>query len=241
MNNPGLPHDITNLTASGHPYPIRIGVRSRRFIQGVLFYIAFINEATSKYVQTPGAMQEMRSAFEKYGYSDETWETSWGCMEEYIEAFSDPASRHAMIAMKSHWDWYVTHIGKFIRFGNAYTGDPPISPPMTEELAMIGFKSIGKQLDILRKTTQLNFEIPHNQIECLSEMTLVRNLGIHSQWEVDATYHKWSKNRTFTLGQQRVFTSEELNEWYRILAGLIDKTSAIISDKYATAPEYLDI
>jgi len=61
----------------------------------------------------------------------------------------------------------------------------------------------------------LNFDIPANQLESLSEMTLVRNLGIHSQWEVDATYLKWSKTQRFKLGQQRVFTPEELNEWYR--------------------------
>ncbi len=223
-----------------HPYPIKIGVVTRRFIQGALFYIAFTNEATSKYMQTPGAMQEMWLAFEKYGYSHETWESSWDCLEEYFAAFPDPASRHAMIAIKSHWDWYVTHLGKFIRFGSQFSGDSPISQPLLEELDMIGFKSIGKQMDILRKATHITFDIPPAHIESLSEMTLVRNLGIHSQWEVDATYLKWSKTTRFNLGEQRVFTSAELNEWYRILASLIDLTSSKISAKYSLVPDYTE-
>ncbi len=207
-------------------------------MQGALFYIAFINEATSAYMQMPGAMQEMRSVFSRYGYTDETWETSWLCLEEYFAAFSDPASRHAMFAIKSHWDWYVTHLGRFIRFGNQAVGDPPLSPALDEDLDMIGFKSIAKQIDILHKTTRLDFEIPRNQIDSLSEMTLVRNLGIHSQWEVDATYLRWSKVTRFKLGEQRVFTPQELNDWYRILVTLIDKISSMVSRKYPQVPEY---
>lgn len=224
-------------TLPGHVYPLRIARQTRRFIQGAIFYIAIINEATSKYVQTPDAMPEMRASFEKYGYNDETWDTSWDCLEEYFSAFPDPASRHAMIAMKSHWDWYVTHLGKFIEFASHNTADL-ISPALAEDLDMIGFKSITKQLDILKKTTHLNFNIPNSYIESLSEMTLVRNLGIHSQWEVDATYLRWSKTRGFKLGEQRAFTINELNEWYRILTLLIDMTAHLVAEKFIQAPKF---
>lgn len=227
-----------NTNLSGHLYPLKIARQTRRFMQGAIFYIAIINEATSKYIQTPGAMQEMWLSFETFGYNEETWETSWECLEEYFSAFPDPASRHAMIAMKSHWDWYVTHLGKFIQFSSQNSLDQPISPALSEDLDMIGFKSITKQLEILKKTTHLNFNIPNSYVESLSEMTLVRNLGIHSQWEVDATYLRWSKTRGFKLGEQRTFTINELNEWYRILASLIDITASLIAAKFNHVPEF---
>lgn len=240
MNKIQLPNIIKSQGAKAHPFPIQVGIQTQRFIQGSIFYFTFTDEVVGLYFRTvPDGYSKTKALFSGYGYSDSTWETSWSCFEEYLRTFSKPVFRSALIAMKSHWDWYIDKIGQFIVFARQHVTSPQITNSVMREFDNISQKSITDQFKLLEKLTGLTFDFDSSYMEALHEMALVRNLGIHNQWTVNKKYKKWSIQKDkWEIGQLRDFTITELENWSTCLQQVIHDTAFPIAIRFVSAPDY---
>jgi hypothetical protein len=234
-----LPKLYKGINTKAHPFPFQIAMQTQKFTQGAIFYFTLMDEAAGLFFRQggEGAYGEIEKLFLiNYGYSKTTWDTSWPCFEEYLTVFPNQIRQLAIILMKSHWDWYISHLGNFIIF--ALKNKSNLSPNL-KAVKKIGFKNFNEQLTILEKATGINFDLEPATLDSLSELSLVRNLGIHNQWEVDETYLKWSKNKNWKKGEIRAIAIEELEDWRKGTIEAINKTYQPIAIKYIDAPEFI--
>lgn len=220
-----------------HLYPLKIALRAQRLIQGSLFYDIFVDTATGQYVRTvPNAERTIKSfLIDNAGWSEETYETSWACFEDYLKEFQSPIHQHAVYSMISHWDWFISNLGKFIDFA-----EKSLSPEkeLDKDLLKLNFKPFTKQIEIVKKETGISLTIDNDTFDLVEEMDLVRNLGMHNEWEVDETYLKKTKTRRFKPGDKRVFDIPEITKWHSSFLQLIDILASEIAVHYAQVTKY---
>ena len=220
-----------------HLYPLKIALRAQRLIQASLFYDVFVNTATGQYVKTvPNAEGTIKDfLINNAGWSEETYETSWGCFEDYLKEFQSPIHQHAVYSMVSHWDWFISNLGKFIDFA-----ERSIYPEKQTDkfLLKLNFKPFTKQIEIVKNETGISLNIDENTLDLIEEMDLVRNLGIHNEWEVDDIYLKKTKTSRFKSGDKRVFEIPEITKWHSAYLQLIGALASEIAVRYAQVPKY---
>ena len=220
-----------------HLYPLKIALRAKRLIQGSLFYDVFVDTATGQYVRTvPNAERTIKDFLINYtGWSEKIYETSWGCFEDYLKEFQNPIHQHAVYSIVSHWDWFISNLGKFIDFA-----ERSISPEKQtdKDLLKLNFKPFTKQIEIIKNETGILLNIENNTLDLIEEMDLVRNLGMHNEWEVDGTYLKKTKKSCLKSGDKRVFEIPEITKWHSAYLQLIDALAYEIAVRYAQVPKY---
>ncbi len=220
-----------------HLYPSKIAQRAQRLIQGALFYDVFTDTAAWLYAKTnDNAEQTVKdSLINKDGWTEETYETSWDCFRSYLEEFQNPIYHHTVYSIISHWDWYISNLGKFIDFAEKY-----ISPEKetNKDLLKLNFKPFTTQIEIIKNETGILLNIDSDTLDLVEEMHLVRNLGMHNEWEVDDTYLKKTKTKNLKLGDKRIFEIAEMTKWHSAILQLIGILSSEIAIRYAQAPKY---
>jgi len=220
-----------------HLYPLKIALRAKRLIQGSLFYDVFVDTATGQYVRTvPNAERTIKDfLINNTGWSEKIYETSWGCFEDYLKEFQNPIHQHAVYSIVSHWDWFISNLGKFIDFA-----ERSISPEKQtdKDLLKLNFKPFTKQIEIIKNETGILLNIENNTLDLIEEMDLVRNLGMHNEWEVDGTYLKKTKKSCLKSGDKRVFEIPEITKWHSAYLQLIDALAYEIAVRYAQVPKY---
>ena len=219
-----------------HLYPLKIALRAQRLIQGSLFYDVFADTATEQYVKiVPNAERTIKDLLIKAGWSEETYETSWACFENYLKEFQNPIFHHTVYSIISHWDWYVSNLGRFINFAEKY-----ISPEKqtNKDLLKLSFKSFAKQIEIIKNETGILLNTDNDTSDLVEEMHLVRNLGMHNEWEIDDTYLKYTKTKNLKLGEKRIFEIVEMTKWHFAFLQLIGTLSSEIAIHYAQVPKY---
>ena len=227
---------VSNQNQPKHLYPLQIALRAQRLIQGAMFYDIFVDMATGQYVRiVPNAERTIKDSLIKDGWSEETYETSWACFESYLKEFQKPIFQHTVYSIISHWDWYVSNLGRFIDFAEKQI----FSERQTDkDLLKLSFKPFAKQIEIIINETKIPFRIDSETIDLVEEMHLVRNLGMHNEWEVDNTYLKYTKTNKFKLGEKRTFDVAEITKWHSAFIQLINTLSTEIAIHYATVPSY---
>ncbi len=110
-----------NTNPKVHPYPCQIAMQTRRFIQGSVFHSALADFGAGQFFRTPDAYLKAKTDFVSSGMSNDTWEISWECFEEYTKAFPNPVYQGALFSMNVHWDWFIARLGKFVEFGRKHT------------------------------------------------------------------------------------------------------------------------
>ena len=219
-----------------HLYPRKIALRAQRLIQGTLFYNVIADTTIGLYFgQGPVAMEKMKEVLIGSGWSEDTYEISWSCFEEYINEFKNPINQHAIYSIISHWDWYISNIGKFIDFAEKH-----ISPDKKrdKDLLKLSNKAFAKQMEIIKNQTGIIFKIKDEDLGLIEEMHLVRNLGLHNQWEVDETYLKYTKTKNFRVGKKRLVETPELTIWHSAFIDLVLETSSQLAVLYRGVPPY---
>lgn len=222
----------------GHPYPFQIAIQSSEFIQGALFHTIFSNIATKEYVKLDGSMDIMEKQFLEGTYSKDTYELSWKYFGKYIDVFRVSIMQSTLISMNSHWDWYIRKLSDFIEFSRAYTESPVLSGNLKKDFKRIGNTSIHHQIEILESVTGINFGFKQIDMDNLTELSLIRNLGMHNRWEIDAKYLEKTKIMGFELNEVRVVTPQELMTYHESFHRILLETCQKISIKYSKAPEY---
>lgn len=224
-------------TPQKHLYPLKIALRAKRLIQGSLFYDVFMDTSTGLYVRTVPNPEKTIKDFliNNEGWSEETYETSWGCFKDYLKEFQSPIHQHVVYSMVSHWDWFISNLGKFIDFA-----ERSISPEKQtdKDLIKLNFKPFTNQIEIVKKETGISLNIDENTLELIEEMDLVRNLGMHNEWEVDDLYLKKTKTSCFKSGNKRIFEIPEITKWHTVYLQLIGALASEIAICYAQVPKY---
>jgi hypothetical protein len=149
--------------------------------------------------------------------------------------------QNAIVSMQSHWDWYLRRLGAFILFTRQAVGDPPLPSKTNKELKRIGFANFADQIEILRESSGLPLLISIASVECVREMSLVRNISLHNRWEVDEGYLKQTRSSgPWTVGDIRTVESPELLGWHKDLMEVINATWPPIAERYVNAPDFTD-
>ncbi len=161
---------------------------------------------------------------------------SWDCFVEYMNEFQHPIFQHSLYSMISHWDWYVSNLGKFVSYAIKH-----ISPEKPENpyLVKLNRKPFREQISILNMTTEISFRFEDAAVESVEEMSLVRNLGMHNEWDVDEDYLKKTNVKNWQVGQKRTFDIIEVNKWHSALLNIVSVTANSLANHYANVPKYI--
>jgi hypothetical protein len=223
-------------SAHQHLFPIKIALRAQQLIQGSLFYDVFVDTATGLYVRViPDAEGTIKAKMVKDGINEETYETSWSCFRAYLNEFQNPIYHRTIFSIISHWDWFISNLGRFINFGEKILS--PRKQP-DKNLLKLSFKPFSKQIEIIKKESRTPLIIDQEIIDLVEEMNLVRNIGMHNEWDVDETYLKYTKTKQFKFGQKRIFDISEMTRWHGAFLKLIDTLSSEIAIRYSHVPNF---
>jgi hypothetical protein len=219
-----------------HTYPLTIALRAQKLIQGSVFYGVFVDMAAGQYVRlVSDPAGKIKHLLLQEGLSEETYEVSWECFREYMDEFQHPIYQHGLYSMVSHWDWYISRLGKFINFARKY-----YSPQKSEDpnLSKLNRKPFKDQISILKASTGVPFSFQEDSVDLIEEMNLVRNLGMHNEWEVDEDYLKKSRIKNWKIGRKREFNMPEIEKWHSALLNVISVSANDVARNYAKAPKY---
>ena len=219
-----------------HSYPLMIALRTERLIQGSLFYSVFMDTATGLYVREESNSEEkIKETLIKSGWKKETYETSWSCFEDYLKEFVNPIYQNTIYSIISHWDWYVSNLGKFIHFAKSH-----ISPYTGVENSLLRINRLPfiNQIELIEKSTGIKFPMDNYILTNIEEMHLVRNLGMHNEWEVDGDYLKHTKTTGWKICQKRQLEINEIENWHSAFIKLITVISNDIAILYAQTTDY---
>jgi hypothetical protein len=233
-----LPEIPRNPKNPAHPYPLQIAVQTQEFLEGTLFYAITADLAAGGYVRQPGALDALRKEMTSRGLTIEQWESAWGIINKYSAIFERWVFQNFLIFMRSHWDWYVRKLGEFVEFARGHVECPALGDEDKRDLGRVGFKEVTSQIEILERACGLTFGLRDNVILDLYEMALLRNLGMHSRWEVDAFYKSRTHSGTWEVGQVRIIDQKEMLTWHESLIEAIRRTSQTMSIRFAKAPDY---
>lgn len=225
--------------ARAHLYPYQIAHQTLEFVQGSLFYVTFMDIAAGQRVRQPEATVDIEKAMIAGGTTQDVLDLHWKTWAKYKMVFEGFVFQNAIVSMQSHWDWYLRRLGAFILFARQAVGDPPLPSKTNKELKRIGFANFADQIEILRESSGLPLLISIDSVECVREMSLVRNIGLHNRWEVDEGYLKQTRSSDpWTVGDIRTVESPELLGWHKDLMEVINATWPPIAERYVNAPDF---
>ena len=183
-----LPNVTRAPSAAAHPYPFQISGQTLEFLQASLFYAAFVDVATAEFVRLPDGMARMEKRFTEKLYTKETYDQAWGFLEKYQPVFGRVQFQSVLISLNSHWDWYLRKLVDFILFARAIVGAEALSNENARRLERSGSLALLEQIEIVELSAGVQLGLTDQREVELQEMALVRNLGLHNRWEVDARY-----------------------------------------------------
>lgn len=220
-----------------HLYPMKIALRAQRLIQGILFYDVFTDTATWLFASTNKDAEKLvqEHLINHAGWRKDTYEISWQCFSDYLNEYQHPIRQHAVFSMISQWDWFISKLGKFIYFAEKSNSPQKAT---SKELLKLNKKPFKIQLEVIKSQISISFDENEDAINLIHEMHLVRNLGMHNNWEVDDIYLEGRLKCGFKLGDKREFEISELERWHKALIQLIDKLASETALYYANAPFY---
>lgn len=222
-----------------HLYPYQVALQTLEFIQGSMFHVIFMDIAAGQRVRQPGAVEEIEKEMIAVGTTQDVLDLHWKTWTKHKEIFQGFVFQNAIVSMQSHWDWYLRRLGAFIIFARQAVAASPLASNTSKNLKRIGFANFPIQIAILRESTGLPLLVPEDSVERVTEMSLVRNIGLHNRWEVDETYLKQTKSLgSWKVGDIRTVETGELLEWHKDLMNVINATWPPIAERYVDAPDF---
>lgn len=222
-----------------HLYPYQIAWQTLEFIQGAMFHVIFMDIAAGQRIRQPGATVDIEKEMMASGTTQDVLDLHWKALAKYKVVFEGFVFQNTIVSMQSHWDWYLRRLGVFILFARQAVAAPPLPSKVSRDLKRIGFANFVDQIDILREATGLPLLISTESVECIREMSLVRNIGLHNRWEVDEAYLKQTKSAgPWLVGDIRTVESPELLGWHKDLMNVVNATWPPIAERYVLAQDF---
>ena len=213
-------------------------MQTLEFLQASLFYASFTDVATGEFVRLPDGMKKLEGRFTEKLYSKATYDEAWGYLSKYFPVFERVPFQSVLIALISHWDWYLRKLVDFILFSRAHTGAPELSNAETRRLERCGRLPIMEQIDVVEFSSGVSLALAEEERTELKEMALVRNLGLHNRWEVDAPYLANTSRRNLESGDLRLVEVEELYQWHKLLIKLVNESASKVGVAFVAAPDF---
>jgi len=232
-----LPEMTARPNAKTHAYPFQIGLQTQEFMQGGIFLGAFTDVAAGKYIRLPKGIDDIENELMSNGLDRKTIADAWAIIEKHTDIHRSWLFQNVLVLIVSHWDWYIRKLGEFVEFG-LVSEDADLNKKSARRLSRIGFEKIEDQIDILESVTGLSFEIQDSDRRHYNELSLVRNLGLHNRWEVDAHYLDRTEERGFAEGDIRIFDQTELEVWHGAIVRLVGSMTAPVGVRFVEAPAY---
>src|SRR3990172_6565394 len=110
-----LPKIESKPNAKAHSFPIQIAFQTQEFMQGAIFYHILADTAASQRIRQPNALNQLEESLRLEGMSKSLWEEGWSYLQKYQDCFVKNVQQSVLITLRSHWDWYISHIGTFIQ------------------------------------------------------------------------------------------------------------------------------
>lgn len=233
-----LPKVMMRKDAKVHPFPYQIAQQTQELMQGAIFWFICADEAAGAFIHLPNGLNILKANLLKAGMQEEEWESGWNYLNKYKNLFQDVVFQNVLIVIRSYWDWYITKLVEFTILARENTDDA-LMESSKKKLRRITHLEILEQISFLERVCNLDFKISSETKQCIKEMSLVRNLGLHNRWEVDQLYlDKTSKRNQWQIGDIRTFDVGELRLWHRSLIDLISKTCKPVAIQYVSAQAY---
>jgi hypothetical protein len=238
MAHISLPTIQQSVDAQAHPFPIQIAYQTQEFLQGALFHATFTDIAAGEFFQQPNGVEHIEKIMLSKGILPGTSDEAWRILLKYQSIFSGVVFQSVLVSLCSHWDWYIRRLAEFIRFARDHAGGPALSKDESRSLERADRLSLEDQVRTITAATGVDLRLSSDELEALGEMALVRNLGLHNRWEVDATYLTKTRTVGIAEGDLRTVTSVELLRWHQLLIHVLSRSSLEIAKLYRSAPEY---
>lgn len=227
-----LPDVKMSANAKAHPFPVQIGLQTKEFLQGAIFHASFTDYAVGEYVRQPGALKHIFTRMESEGLVSSEIDEALQILTKYREVFDALALQSVLVALCSHWDWYVRRLSQFVLYARSRSHGLDLNRATQRALGRVDRRPIGEQLEILQSATDLDFALPSADSNALREMYLVRNLGLHNRWEIDKRYLQATNLTNMIEGELRIIGIEELREWHGALLRTLCRTSLEVAKLY---------
>jgi hypothetical protein len=233
-----LPEISRGTNGTAHVFPIQIGMQTQGFIQGALFLAAFADIAAGEFVRLPDGVARVERLMKEQGLAEGVSDQGWQLVRQYKAVFEGTVFQSVLITLNSHWDWYVRRLCEFIRFGLSLEGTAALLDRDEKRLARADRLPLGEQLEVLELAIGSNLTVSANEREELTEMTLVRNLGLHNRWEIDAGYLRRTKRSGMQAGELRLMDLNELLGWHSLLLRLLRVSAFACATRFRGAPDF---
>lgn len=233
-----LPSISASADAGAHKFPIQISLQTQEFLQGTLFHTAFRDIAAGEFVGFTTGVAKVESILAERGLVPGTFEQAWAILHKYQMFFEGGVFQEALVAMTSHWDWYVRRLSEFIRFARNHVGGPTLSKEELRQLERADFLPIAEQLQIISTAANIDLNLSSAEADELAEMTLVRNLALHNRREVDHRYLRATKRIGFGERDLRIVEAGELQQWHALLVKVLNQSALECARRYHAVPSF---
>jgi len=208
-------HGLNNL----HPYPIQIANQTVEFIRATWFNIFLTDAMAELYTDSNPERwkDDVFSRLKEKGIEESAIQPGWDSLINYMEFFRHANVHSAVIALCSHWDWFIRNLGDFIIEFMASKNSSSNS-----NLKNIGMRFILEQIKTIETSLSIKFTIDEADKDILKLASQTRNIGIHNRWEVDDRYLQ-SNSDKWKLGEIRIINSDELKNWGEAFIRCIDE------------------
>jgi hypothetical protein len=221
-----------------HPFPIQISLQAQEFIQGVLFHATFADIAAGEFVRLRDGVDRVEFIMRERGLAQGGSEEGWQLMHKYKDIFAGTIYQSVLISLNSHWDWYIRKLSEFIRYARSSLKCPTLSNAVEKGLAKADLLPLLEQLKVIESAIGIILPLKPDERQELEEMSLVRNLGLHNRWEIDPKYMKKTKREGLQVGELRLVSTGELQDWHSLLIKLLSSSGLECAKRFNNAPDY---
>lgn len=233
-----LPPVSRGKDARAHPFPIQIALQTEEFLQGAVFHASFADIAAGEFVGQPGGVSRVEKIMLEHGLDQGLADEAWELLRKYQCVFEGVVFQSVLISLNSHWDWYIRRLSDFIRFARDSCGGPKLSKQEEKRLKRAAHLALYDQLEIVELGARVSLPLEFSERQELHEMSLVRNLGLHNRWEIDASYLERTNRTGFIEGELRIVDEVELRNWHSLLIKLLHTSFLECAKRFHAAPEF---
>lgn len=232
-----LPAIHSRPNASVHAYPFQISIQTLEFLQATLLHSSFMDIAAGQVARSPEGMRDVERVYLASIGSKQTYDEAWSYLAKYRVVFEKTALQSVLIALVSHWDWYIRKLGEFILFARTSSGGAILAGDV-KRLVRLSSLPLIEQVVTIEAIAEIQLPLTDLERIELNEMSLVRNLGLHNRWEMDSKYLSRTTRCDLQEGDLRVFDRTELHIWHGVLVKLVNGSCLQVAKAFRHAPMY---
>jgi hypothetical protein len=227
-----IPMYIRASSGSVHPFPINLEMTTRRKVQGIFMYFTIVDNASHLFFKpdNPNALNLLIERLNQIGVSTKTFDSSWQDFVIYMESKPSTTVQQAIFNIEFAWDRFISEIKHFMIRGNEILN---ITLPDKEKriLKRLDKYSQREIIDYINKNIEVT-NITEREIVSITELCLLRNLGVHKDWVIDNDYSKKTTTQYKKIGELRDVDFSEFQIYFSDWMNILGKISRPISEFY---------